>query len=112
MVWYALYETINGKLVSVGTVIADPLPTGLTSISLPDKPADNQMWDEVTRAFVPRPAKVLVDRLQDILTNPAYADFTTAYNALNTTNKTRLRNMLIKLLGRQRYRSQGEPTEM
>ena len=111
MVWYAVYESATGRLLSVTTLLGD-LPVGVTTLNLAGEPADNQMWDSTTRTFIPRPAKVLVDRLQDILSNPAYADFATAYNVLNAANKTRLRNMLIKLLGRQRYRSQGEPTEM
>ena len=70
------------------------------------------MWSEAARDYVARPPKVLVDRLQDIISNPAYQDdLITLWNSLNAANRTRLRNGLIRLLGGQRFRAAGEPVE-
>lgn len=52
MIWHAVYNLSTGNLVSVGTVVADPLPEGLASQALGEvKPLGN--WDAVTRVFVP-----------------------------------------------------------
>ena len=113
MAWYAICETASGRLISLGEADVAPVIVGATALTLAGAPdLQVQVWDEATRAFVARPAKVLVDRLQDLLSNPAYADFVTAYNALNAANKTRLRNMLIQLLGRRRWRASGEAVEL
>jgi len=112
MAWYAVYNGVTGRLVSVGQVVADPLSEDLVASLLAGRPGDDEMWDEATRQFVARPVKVLIDRLQDLLTNPAYAEFLTAYNALNPANKQRLRDALIRFLGRARYRAAGEPVEL
>lgn len=113
MTWYAIYETATGRLESIGER-DEPLRTArLDSLALEQQPNLSQiMWDETTRGFVPRPAKVLVDRLDDFLTHPNYADFQTLWNALNATNKTRLRNIAIRLLGRNRYRNANQSVEI
>jgi hypothetical protein len=70
------------------------------------------VYDPATRTLTARPAKVLVDRLQDILANPNFSDLQTAYNALSAANKTRIRDGLARLLGRQRFRASGESVEL
>lgn len=51
--WYAVYETATGALRSVGTVLADPLPAGLSSVAIgQDHPSGD--WDSASRTFVPR----------------------------------------------------------
>jgi len=70
------------------------------------------MWDAATRSYIARPAKVLVDRLQDLLSDPDYSDWQTVYNALNATRKAQVQAALIRLLGRARYRNPGEPVEI
>ena len=52
--WGYIFRTTTGKLVSEATVIADPLPFGLTVLERPDR-ADytTERWDEITRRFVP-----------------------------------------------------------
>jgi len=105
MAWFALYNTASGQILSVGTVIADPLPAGVTLLQLAGQPSDNEMWDQVNKTFVVRPAKVLVDRLDDLL---ADTDFASVWNNLSAARKTALRTALIKLLGSQRFRAQSE----
>jgi hypothetical protein len=107
---YAYYETATGRLVSVGTDANPSPPAGVTELQIASLPnLATQTWDAATRTFVARPAKVLIDRLDEILTHPDYgADIQALWATLNTTNRTRLRNGLIRLLGRYRFRSQGE----
>jgi hypothetical protein len=111
MTWHAIYETVSGQLVSVGQVVAEPLPDGLTDLVLTDQPPDTQMWDPVTHTYIARPVKVRVDRLDDLQSHPSFADFLTAYQSLSVANRTRLRNALILLLGRYRFRNQSESPE-
>lgn len=56
--WHILYETATGKSVSIGTLIADPIPDGLTSLALTDEEAHELYhgqlaWNEETRSLVP-----------------------------------------------------------
>lgn len=61
--WYAIVERATGRLLSVGTVLPptpdspDPLPATVEARPIPAPPADNEMWDEAARTFVPRPPK-------------------------------------------------------
>ena len=56
MPWFAVYETATGKLVSIGTVVADPLPPGIASKQLSQKPDLEQVdWDAATLDFVAIP---------------------------------------------------------
>jgi hypothetical protein len=55
----AVYETATGRLVSVGTVVANPLPAGLTSVALSAADRDGlrdgtRVWDATMRAVVAR----------------------------------------------------------
>lgn len=106
--WYAIYNTTSGFLYSVGTVITQPLRPGTTSLELAGEPTPAVMWDESTRNFIPRPPKVLIDRLQDIITHADYADFKEVWDALNAARKEKVRNGLVRLLGRARWRNASE----
>ena len=60
MTTYCLYTTATGKLVSIGTVLADPLPADLTALALSAEQAEglksgSLKWDEATRSLVPTP---------------------------------------------------------
>ena len=94
--------------MSVGTVMPDHLPRGLTDVVLAEKPRRDQMWDEASRAFVSRPAKVLVDRLVDLRTRARFADFRDVYRRLSAEDRAKVRRGLALFLGRARYRNQAE----
>lgn len=113
MAWYAYIRDSDGALLSLSTT-SDQVAAGITVTELAIDPTDPaHMYDQNTRTFISRPAKVLADRLQDIITNPAYGDdLITLWNTLNAANRTRLRNGLIRLLGRHRFRAQGEGVEL
>jgi hypothetical protein len=60
MNWHLLYNTTTGQSVSIGTVIADPLPAGITALPLTDKQGEglqngSLIWDAATRTLIPTP---------------------------------------------------------
>lgn len=53
--WNALYETATGRLLSIGSVVADPLPEGTAVVEYAERPDQTtQVWDEATHDFVQR----------------------------------------------------------
>ncbi len=57
MTWYAVYRASNGQLVSVGEVVADPLPDGLASVAIDGPDIGTHEWDAAALSFVPRLAR-------------------------------------------------------
>jgi hypothetical protein len=58
--WHLLYNTTTGQSVSIGTVIADPLPKGITALPLSDAEGEglqngSLIWDAATRTLIPTP---------------------------------------------------------
>ena len=58
--WHLLYNTTTGQSVSIGTVIADPLPADLTALPLTDEQGEglqngSLIWDAATRTLIPTP---------------------------------------------------------
>jgi hypothetical protein len=58
--WHILYNTASGQSVSIGTVIADPLPAGITALPLTDEQGEGLqngtvIWDAATRTLIPTP---------------------------------------------------------
>jgi hypothetical protein len=58
--WHLLYNTATGESVSIGTVIADPLPEGITALPLTDEQGEGLqngtlIWDAATRTLIPTP---------------------------------------------------------
>ena len=58
--WHLLFNSTTGASVSIGTVIADPLPEGITALRLTDEQGEGLQngslkWDEQTRTLVPTP---------------------------------------------------------
>jgi hypothetical protein len=58
--WHLLYDTTTGASVSIGTVIADPLPEHLTALSLTDEQGEglqngSLIWDAASRTLIPTP---------------------------------------------------------
>lgn len=61
--WYMVHDAATGREVSLGTVVADPLPQGLASVVLSDADADairegRAAWDAATRGVVTLPPVV------------------------------------------------------
>jgi hypothetical protein len=58
--WHILYNTASGQSVSIGTVIADPLPSGITALPLTDEQGEglqngSLIWDAASRTLIPTP---------------------------------------------------------
>jgi hypothetical protein len=58
--WHLLYNTTTGQSVSIGTVIADPLPAGITALPLTDAEGEGMqngtlIWDAASRTLIPTP---------------------------------------------------------
>lgn len=91
MAYYAVYNTNTKELVSTGTVLADPLPGGLTSKTLTATEYSNAqsgyIWDKVNLTFVPNPTQLADEG--DILTTvdpiTYYASPEGGRNAFNIT---------------------------
>lgn len=65
MNWHLLYNTTTGASVSIGTVIADPLPEGITALPLTDEQGEGLQngtlkWDEATRTLIPTPPPAML----------------------------------------------------
>jgi hypothetical protein len=61
----------NGRAVSIGTVLADPMPDGLTVVPLSADDAalvrtGKGRWDEQARAVVPVPPELWPATLDDL----------------------------------------------
>lgn len=70
MTWTAVWTTATGALVSVGTQVASPLPSGLSTTDLGANPPTG-VWDNVNHTFVP-------STLKSVLTLRAFWDRWTA----------------------------------
>jgi hypothetical protein len=78
MAWFAVVVDADGTLVSVGTVVADPLPLGLVAIDFgADRPDQGDVrWNPAKRTFdpftpepePPDPLTTLVEALTKIAT--------------------------------------------
>ena len=58
--WHLLYNSATGQSVSIGTVIADPLPAGITAQPLTDEQGEGLqngtlIWDAASRSLIPTP---------------------------------------------------------
>lgn len=72
--WFAIYREITGELVSVGTAVAEKLPTGLKAIPLTERPDFGKVqWDAATRTLKarlapPPPPETQLDRIEANIT--------------------------------------------
>lgn len=106
MAYFMLYETATGRPISLSSVEADPIRAGRTSVDIGSAPSPDTMWDNATRAFIPRPPKVFVDRIEDLKNLPG---MNSLWNKLKPADKTTLQNALITLLGSERFRGGDNP---
>jgi hypothetical protein len=61
--WYIVYNTNDGQSVSIGTVLANPLPSHLTAQPLSQLEADGLLngmllWDPITRSLIEKPSPI------------------------------------------------------
>ena len=85
MAWFAVYESVTGKLRSTGTVVApdaELAKKGLAKAALPFNPQNaTKRWNETTRVFddfVPPKGRLDVDTLLDRITPAEWEVVSTA----------------------------------
>jgi hypothetical protein len=71
--WHLLYNITTGQSVSIGTVIADPLPAGITALPLTDEQGEGLqngtlIWDAASRSLIatPPPAVTAEEHLRSV----------------------------------------------
>jgi hypothetical protein len=110
IIWYAHYDTTTGELLSLGTVIPDPLPEGTAVRSYTTRPdLSVVVWDTVTTTFIPRDPPTLVDRITDLESDSSLA---TVWAALDTTQDQALKDRIAQLLGPYRDRYEFQPVDL
>ena len=110
--WRSIFETVSGRLVSVGTVWTDPIPAGLDFLETVNKPGASDMWDETSRNWVPRPPKVLIDRMDDLEGHPTFLQFKEVFDTLTAQQRAKVRNAIRKMLGEEQFRNVNESLEI
>jgi len=66
---FAVIDKSTGRLVSLASEVAPTLPKGLQALAIGAKLPNlaEVVWDEAGRSFSPRPARVVRDRVEDIM---------------------------------------------
>lgn len=105
--WYYLYDLATGRLLSEASDPPQPA-VGQAVVSRATRADSSVMWDAVTAAFVARPPKVILDRIDDLNNDP---NLSAVWTRLTVAQRTVLRNRLIALLGYRRFRGSGEPVD-
>ena len=99
--WYAIYNTADGELRSMATVVVDPLPAGLSKKQIRVAPPFT-VWDAATLDWVPRPPRPPdVDRVDEFIARVGA-----------TPTEAQLRAGLIDLLAEQRFRDDEDDYEI
>lgn len=112
---YAIYNTSTGFLISTATgrsVDDFSLRDGLSIVEVANSDRQSVMWDNATRTFIPRPAKVVIDRLDDIQSSGDYTLLQSILIRLSARDEIDLLDEIGKLLGRARYRNIEEGTRI
>lgn len=99
--WFAVYQTSDGRLVSIGTVVADPLRSELAKKEIRAPQETGTEWDSDSLSFVPSPPSPPdVDRVEEFVGRLAKID------------AAEIRSKLIVLLGDYRWRAPTEDYEI
>ncbi len=102
--WFAIYQTSDGTLVSLATVVADPLPAGLTKKQVAPHSAGFQ-WNTTLLDWEPVPAPPPdVDRVEEFLTRVGVS--------FKGAADTKVRDELVVLLGDSRFRDPSDSYEV
>jgi hypothetical protein len=71
--WHLLYNSTTGESVSIGTVIANPLPAGITALPITDAEGEGMqngtlIWDAASRTLIatPPPAVTAEEHLKSV----------------------------------------------
>lgn len=106
MPWRCIYNSSNGRLLSVGSRWTEPPKPGTDFLELADQPDfDAVMWDTNTRNWILRPSKILIDRMDDLEGHPTFAQFAEVFDTLTSQQKAKTRNAIRKMLGTEQFRN-------
>ncbi len=101
---WAIYRESDGELVSLATVVADPLPAGLAKKVVAEYGSDVQ-WDPTLLDWEPRPPPPPdVDRVEEFLTRVGVS--------FKGSADTKVRDQLVALLGDSRFRDPSDSYEV
>lgn len=111
--WRSIYDSSDGRLLSVGSRWTDPPRPGTSFLETADKPDDvANMWDEIARDWIPRPPKIRIDRMDDLETHPTFLQFQDVFDTLTAQQKAKVRNAIRMLLGEEQFRNIGQSVEI
>jgi hypothetical protein len=101
--WYAVFDTTTGALISITDDISGGLPGGVDYIVVADWPmyAPFIVWDPTLRLFVPIPVIVMIDRVTDLVGDASCA---AAWAALSADQSQALQTRIRQMLGPFRWR--------
>lgn len=103
--WYAIYQTSDGTLVSLATVVVDPLPAGLAKKLTTAPPRDGLQWNPTLLDWEPTPPPPPdVDRVDEFLSRMV--------GSLKVSDEKKVRDELVTLLGDQRFRDPSDAYEI
>ncbi len=98
--WFAIYQTSDGTLVSLATVVADPLPAGLAKKQVAPYSGGVQ-WNATLLDWEPSPPPPPdVDRVDEFVVRVG--------SSLKGNAKTRVQDELAALLGEGRFRDPSD----
>jgi hypothetical protein len=102
-VWYAVYDTTSGELLSTGTVLPDSVPSGQAYKQYIGGQPDLSIyeWSTSARDLVLREGASSIDRVADLLSD---GTLSAVWADLSAGNSTTLQNRIGQLLGPHRYR--------
>ena len=101
--WFAIYQTSDGTLISLATVVADPLPAGLAKKQIAPYSAGVQ-WNPTLLDWEPEPPPPPdVDRVEEFLTR---------IGGLTGSADTKVRGELVRLLAEHRFRNPNDTYEI
>lgn len=110
MTWRAIYNASDGRLLSVGTKWTEPPRPGTDFKEYVDKPDGiENMWDGSIKDFIPRPPKVLIDRFDDLLSDP---DFAQGHAQIPPPFRPGLESAIKNILGTERFRNVAGSVEI
>ena len=103
--WFAVYWESDGELLSIGTVVTDPLRSGVAKINLGATQPEGGVWNTSTLVFDPTPARPPdVDRVDEVVA------------AMTKTggrfSESEVRREVAALLGSERFRSFDESRDL
>ena len=98
MTFYMFYEEGTGRPISSSLVIPPRVTSGVGIKEFANPPLDSEMWDEETLEFVPRPAKLQVDRIDEFMSYFSPESF-------SQVQREKIVGLLVEMLGDRRFRN-------